>query len=433
MTTTPDWDAIAAEATATLQRLIQIDTSNPPGNEWQVCDYLEEVLHREGFETTRYRAGEGRDSIRAIYKGDGSKQPLMLLSHSDTVPCEPEKWGEPPFAGVIRDGVLWGRGALDDKGLVMMGLMTMLLFKRLGLTTRRDLVYLVTPDEEMGSSWGVEWLDKEHPGVFDVEYVFNEGAFGMAGLAGMERPLFGFSPTEKGPLWVKLSAEGTPGHGSVPLDDNAVARIARAVHRVATWDRPYRVIAETAPLFDALLAEQRIPDLSQASLAAIAASSPMLRARMLDGVSPTRFDAGYKDNVIPSKAEAVLDVRLLPDKTSAQFLEELRAVIDDPGVTIETRFVHESIGSPTDSEPYAIFQAVVREFMEEARFTTMVDAFFTDSRTFRRRGVHAYGFNPVLLTEEEIATLHGHNERISLENIRLGTRVMFEVCRRMCE
>ncbi len=428
-----DWDAIAAETVDLLAQYIRIDTSNPPGNEYLACDWLEVILHHEGFETERYDPGEGRHSIRAIYRGDGSKRPLMLLHHSDVVPCEPAKWQQQPFAGAIVDGVLWGRGALDDKGLGAMGLMTLLLFKRLGLRTKRDLVFMATADEEAGSWWGVEYLDREHPEVFDVEYVLNEGAFGMAGLMGLERPLFGFSPTEKSPLWVTLSVEGTSGHGSVPLDDNCVERLARAMARISTWERPYRVIPETAPLFEALQRGGAMPGGDQqAALAALAAQSPMLRARMIDGISVTNFHAGYKDNVIPGYAEAVLDIRMLPGTRAEAFLDQLRSRIDDPGIAIETKFVHESNGSPLGSELYAVFRDVVREYVEDAQFTTMVDAFFTDSRTFRRRGVMAYGFNPILVTAEEVATLHGHDERISLDNVRLGTQVMFEVVRRMC-
>lgn len=428
-----DWDAVAAETTELLAQMIRIDTSNPPGNEYLACDWLEGILRREGFEPERYDPGGGRHSIRAVYRGDGSKRPLLLLSHSDVVPCEPEKWQEPPFAGVVRDGVLWGRGALDDKGLAVMGLVTLLVFKRLGLKTRRDLVYLCTADEEAGSQLGVEYLDREHPEVFDVEYVFNEGAFGMSGLLGMERPLFGFSPTEKGPMWVRLSTEGRSGHGSVPLPDNCVERLAKAIARVVTWERPYRVLPETQPLFDALADAGLLPkELDQQTLAGVAGKSLMLRARMIDGISTTKFQAGYKDNVIPSRAEATLDIRLLPGTKPEEFLQRLVERIDDPGVKVEHLFVHESIASPVESEPYRVFQGVVREYVEDARFSPMVDAFFTDSRTFRRRGIAAYGFNPVLLTEEEIGTLHGHNERISLENIRLGTQIYFEVCRRMC-
>ncbi len=143
-----DWDAVTEEATKLLVEMIQIDTTNPPGNEHLACDWLEEVLRRNGLEAERYRPGQGRDSLRSVYRGDGSKRPLMLLSHSDVVPCEPEKWLEPPFAGVVRDGVVWGRGAMDDKGHAVMELMTLLLFKRLGLETRRDLVFLCTADAD---------------------------------------------------------------------------------------------------------------------------------------------------------------------------------------------------------------------------------------------------------------------------------------------
>lgn len=428
-----DWDATAAEATELLAAAIRIDTSNPPGNEYLFCDWLEQVLRDEGFQPARFDPGDGRHSIRASYAGDGSKRPILLLSHCDVVPCEPARWRHPPFAGVIEDGVLWGRGALDDKGLAVMGLVTLLLFKRLGLPSSRDLVFLCTADEEAGSAWGIEYLAREHPDALDAEYALNEGAFGVAGLMGVERPLFGFSPSEKGPLWLKLSVEGTPGHGSVPLDDNCVERLARALTRIADWDRPYVVVPEVEPLLRLLAAAEAIPaGRDQATLRSLASGNPFLRSRLRDGISMTTFNAGYKHNVIPGRAEATLDIRLLPGTTGDEFRESLRKVVDDPGVKIETIYAHDSLSAPAESELYDVFRDVVREYAEDAQFSTMVDAFFTDSRTLRRLGIKAYGFNPILVSPEEIATIHGDNERISLENIRLGVQVMFEVVRRMC-
>jgi acetylornithine deacetylase/succinyl-diaminopimelate desuccinylase-like protein len=429
-----DWDAVTAETTALLADYIRLETYNPPGNEYLACDWLEAILRREGIASERYDAGGGRHSLRAIYRGDGAKRPLMLLHHSDTVPVEPAHWDRPPFAGLIEDGVLWGRGALDDKGLGAMGLMVLLLFKRLGLRSSRDLVFLAAADEEAGSQSGVEFLAREHPEVFDVEYVLNEGAFGVAGLAGLERPLFGFSAAEKSPLWVGLATKGTAGHGSVPLADNCVERLARAVTRIADWQRPAQLIPETAPLFETLIAAAPgVGDDPQAALATIAARSPMLRARLADSISVTTFNAGFKGNVIPSTAEASLDVRLLPGQHPEAFLDALRAVIADPEVTIETKFYDESGISPLETELTAVMRAVVRELVEDALFTPTIDAFFTDSRTFRRFGITAYGFNPVLLSEADLATIHGNNERLSIENIRLGTQILFEVVRRMCQ
>lgn len=170
-----DWDTLTEEATQLLVDFLRIDTSNPPGNEYLACNWLQEVLEKEGFSTERFDPGEGRHSLRSVYKGDGSKRPLLLLQHTDVVPCEPEKWLEPPFAGVVKDGVIWGRGTLDMKGLGVMMLLTYLLFKRHNIPTKRDIVLLATPDEEAGGSWGVEFLAREHPEAMQAELVLNEG------------------------------------------------------------------------------------------------------------------------------------------------------------------------------------------------------------------------------------------------------------------
>ena len=428
-----DWDAITEEATRLLVDFIRIDTSNPPGNEYLACDWLEKLLTAEGFTTDRYDPGAGRHSLRAIYKGDGSRRPLILLNHTDVVPCEPEKWLEPPFAGAIKDGIIWGRGTLDMKGLGVMMLVTFLLFKRLGLPSTRDIVFLATPDEEAGGSWGVEFLAREHPDVMQAEYVLNEGEMGTEGFLGMERPIFGFSPSEKGPFWLKVTAEGTPGHGSIPLDDNAVARLTRALNKILDWQRPYEVREAVRPLWDLLKANKVIPEgEDQATLAQIASQNRLLRAMLTDTISLTTLNAGYKTNVIPSIAEAQLECRLLPGTRPEEFLAKLQKIVADPHVRFDVILQRYSDPSPNESEVYTIYQQVVREYVEDAQFAPMLGVGFTDSVTFRNLGIEAYGFMASLVPPEELATIHGHNERLSIDNLRLGCQVLFEVVRRMC-
>lgn len=429
-----DWDAMTEEATRLLVDYIRIDTSNPPGNEYLACDWLEGLLAAEGFTCERYDPGEGRHSLRAIYAGDGSKRPLILLSHSDVVPCEPDKWQQPPFAGVVKDGVIWGRGALDMKGLGVMMLVAFLLFKRHGIQSKRDLVYLCTPDEEAGGAWGVEFLAREHPDVMkNAEYVLNEGEYGMPGFMGMDRPVFGFSPSEKGPYWLHLTAEGTPGHGSIPLDDNAVGALARALVRILDWQRPYEVRDAVRPLWSLLQKNNVIPEgEDQATLAKIAAENRVLRAMLVDTISPTSLRAGYKTNVIPSEATATLDCRLLPGTEPEAFRAEIERLVDNPAVRVEVELQRYSPPSPNQSEVYRVFQEVVREYVEDAQFAPMMGVGFTDSVTFRNLGVEAYGFCPALVPLEELSTVHGHNERISVENLRMGCQLFFEVVRRLC-
>ena len=240
MPTTPptiDWDAYTDEAVDLLCRFIRVDTSNPPGRERAACTFLGAILDAEDIPYSLYDAGNDRVSLRAVIPGDGSARPFMLLNHTDVVPVQREFWDEEPFSGLIKDGFIWGRGALDMKGLGIAQLMTFLTVKRLGLPLRRDLVFYAMADEEAGSEFGIRWLERNHPETLDAEYVINEGGGGVTEVFGVERPVYNVAVSEKGPLWLRLVAEGRPGHGSVPHDDNALDRLVRAMFRVQEWQR----------------------------------------------------------------------------------------------------------------------------------------------------------------------------------------------------
>ncbi|MEJ5222384.1 MAG: M20/M25/M40 family metallo-hydrolase, partial [Tepidiforma sp.] len=236
-----DWDAFADEAIDLLCRFIRIDTSNPPGNEALACAFLGDLLQAEGIPFETYDPGGGRVSLRAVLPGDGSKRPFMLLNHTDVVPVEREFWDVDPFAGIVRDGYIWGRGALDMKGLGIAQLMTFLTLRRLRIPLARDVVFFAQADEEAGSEYGMRFILREHPETMDAEYVINEGGGGTTELFGVERPVYSIAVAEKGPLWLRLVAEGMPGHGSVPHDDNALDRLVRALWRIQQWERPLTV------------------------------------------------------------------------------------------------------------------------------------------------------------------------------------------------
>jgi acetylornithine deacetylase/succinyl-diaminopimelate desuccinylase-like protein len=433
-----DWDAVTAEATDLLSRYIQVDTSNPPGNEEAACRFLEEVLRSEGIAAIDlYDASDaesqGRMNLRARLSGDGSKRPLILLNHTDVVPVEAQYWEVPPFSGAVIDGSIWGRGALDMKSLAVMELMAFLLVERLGLPLKRDLVFLACADEEAGSKYGVDWLDQHHPEALDAEYVINEGGRGHTELLGIRRPAFLCGVAEKGPLWLILRAEGRPGHGSVPHRNNPLDRLVRALHRILEWERPIRLTPAHVEYLRRLERSGFIPDTSEETLRRLAAEDDVMRSTLTDSVSITMARAGIKHNVIPAVAEASLDCRLLPGTDPQAFIAELRTVIDDPRVNIEQVMESHAPPSPHDTELFRVMEDVLREHVEEAVVVPSVATGFTDSRVFRRRGAVAYGLTPVLLDGHEAATVHGHNERISIDNLRLGCQVMFEVvCRMAC-
>jgi acetylornithine deacetylase/succinyl-diaminopimelate desuccinylase-like protein len=432
-----DWDALEEETIRLLCEYITIDTSNPPGNEALAARWFAELLRREGIESALYESAPGRESLIARLPGsDGSGDAgaVMLLNHTDVVPVEESYWSAPPFAGLVRDGCIWGRGALDMKGLGVLEFMTFLLFKRLGLPHRRDLVFFAIADEEAGGEYGVEWFARNHPDLLKAHVVINEGAGGMTGFLGSERPIFSFAPAEKSPLWLRLRTEGPPGHGSVPHGANALERLVRALEKVAAWKRERRIVPEVAPFFAALAEAGVIQPIGDVETAEkVAQENLLVNALTMDTVSVTSCNAGIKVNVIPAVCEATLDCRLLPGRSSDAFVEELRAQIDDAEVLIERIFNTEGPSSPYGHELAGIIREVVREHVEDAIVVPSVCVGFTDSRTFRQLGVPAYGFSPTLSTEEERRTVHGHDERIQLESLQLGLQILFGVVRRLVE
>lgn len=428
-----DWDAFADEAIDLLCRFIRIDTSNPPGNEYLACAFLGGLLQAEGIPFDTYDAGGGRVSLRAVLPGDGSRRPFMLLNHTDVVPVEREFWDVDPFAGIVRDGYIWGRGALDMKGLGIAQLMTFLTLRRLGIPLARDVVFFAQADEEAGSEYGMRFILREHPDTMDAEYIINEGGGGTTELFGVERPVYSIAVAEKGPLWLRLVAEGMPGHGSVPHDDNALDRLVRALWRIQQWERPLTVAPVLEEYFRRLArAGIYRGDPTPEGLAARAAEDPRIRAMLTNTISTTTARAGIKHNVIPARAEATLDIRLLPGVDPAEFQAELERVIDDPRVRVEPVHVRASATSPFDTELFRCIEEVIRDFTEDAVVVPGMTLGFTDSAETRNRGIISYGFSGGLTTPEVARGVHGHNERVSIEAFTLNCRMLWEVTLRMC-
>lgn len=432
-TTQIDWDDVTRQATDLLCRYIAVNTANPPGNELLGARFLAQVFHESGIESEIYPIDDKRANMSARLPGDGSKRPLVLLNHIDVVPAERQFWQEDPFAGIVKDGVIWGRGALDMKSMAVMELMTVLLLRRHGVPLTRDIVFLACADEEQGGVAGIDWMDAHHPELFDAEYVINEGGYGMTEMFGVSRPVFSCSVGEKGPLWLRLVARGRPGHGSMPHGDNCLERLVRALYRVQSWQRPLTLLPEVATMLSRLLNAGIIDqEVSEQGLAAVAEENPFLRALLTDTVSANVFNSGVKSNVIPAVAEATLDCRLLPGHDPAEFIEQVRQVIDDPRVEIEQAMESHTPISPVDTELFQVVDAVSREAVPGAVVVPSIATGFTDSRVFRRRGVTAYGVALCLLDAAEIASVHGNDERLPIEKLRLGLRMLYEIVRRLC-
>ena len=428
-----DWDSAFEEALGILQEYLRIDTSNPPGRERLACDFLGGILEREGIAYELFDPGDDRVSLRAVLKGDGSLPPLMLLNHTDVVPVEREYWDEEPFAGIIRNGEIWGRGTLDMKGLGVAELLTFLLLKRAGVPLARDVVFLAVADEEAGGLLGIEWLEEHHPEALEAEFVINEGGGGSTELFGVKRPVFTVTTAEKGPLWLRIVAEGRAGHGSVPHNDNPLDRLVRALGKLQEWERTPQLSPVLEEYFERLeRAGIYSGGTSLKQLEQTAATDVRVRALLTNTISATTATAGMKHNVIPGRAEATIDCRLLPGVDPDSFEAELTRIIDDPKVRLERVFAGASDTSPHDTELFATIESVVRELVEDAVVTPGVTAGFTDSRVFRNQGVVAYGFSGGLTPPSLARTVHGHNERMTLDSFRLSCQMIYEVTRRMC-
>lgn len=436
MSTAPqvDWPQVHEEAIELLRQYLRVDTSNPPGRERAACDFIGEILDREGIPYELFDAGgDDRVSLRAVLPGDGSKQPFMLLNHTDVVPVERQFWSVEPFEGLIKDGCIWGRGALDMKGLGIAQLITFLLIKRHGVQLKRDLVFFAVADEEAGGNFGILWLEANHPDKLAAEYVINEGGGATTEMFGVQHPIFSVAVSEKGPLWLRLVAEGRPGHGSMPHDDNCLDRLARALVKIQEWSRPLVVSPLLTEYFTRLnRAGIFTGDPSPEGLAKAAEDSVMVKALLTNTISATTATAGIKHNVIPARAEATLDCRLLPGVKPDDFIKEMEDAIDDPKVRIERVFEGYSEANSFDTELFRTIEDVVKEHIEHAVVVPSVTVGFTDSRVFRNRDVVSYGFSGGLNEPALMATFHGHNERVTIDSLKQNCEMIFEVTRRMC-
>lgn len=428
--TTIDWDAVTEEATGLLRAYIRIDTSNPPGNEAEAARFLGDVLRAEGLAFETADSAPGRSNL--IARLGPEEERVCLLNHTDVVPVERQYWDVDPFAGELKDGVIWGRGALDMKAMGIIELMTFLLLRREGIPLRRGVVFLAAADEEAGSTYGVDWIAKHRPDWMEADLVINEGAYGLTGIGGKDVSIFQVAPSEKIPFWLKLIVRGRPGHGSVPHGDNCAEHLVAALERIRGWQQKQRTTPLMQSHVEGMVHAGVMRSSSEKATAEAAEGSPALRARLANTISLTTITTGIKVNVIPAEATATLDCRLLPDVDPDAFLADLKKVIDDERVQIEVLNRFEGGESSMDTKFVRVVRDVVTEMVEGSHLVPEMTSGFTDSRIYRLQGIPAYGFVPCLVAPEELAGVHGHNERISVENLRLGIQVLYEVVKRLC-
>ena len=435
---------MGTEVTCLLQDLLRIDTTNPPGNETACAEHIAGVLSSGGIESVLLEKEPGRGNLVARLRGTGELPALLLMAHMDVVVSEPERWTHPPFAGVIADGYLWGRGAVDTKNLLAAEIITMLLLRRTGETLRRDVILMANADEEVGVGVGARWVVSEHPDLIRAEYAINEGG-GDSQLLANGRRFMGIQVAEKGNSPFTITARGRPGHGSVPVHENAVVRLGEALALLGRAELPLRLtetmcgyIAGIAALVDpperALWLGLLEPATVRASLRALPVTEEMrglLAAQLFDTVVPTMVSAGARLNVIPSSASATVDSRVVPGVSREQHLAELRAVIPHD---IEIDFVREApwLESSSDSPLFTTIERVLDELDPGVPLLPTLCTGGTDAKWVSTLGTKVYGFFPMRYEGGVMDLVHAHDERISLENLAFGTRVLFETVRRFC-
>lgn len=419
-----------AETERWLRDYLRIDTSNPPGNEHLAAAFLADLLHREGIATQLLVTASGRTNLFARLPGRRSGEGLLLVHHMDVVPPGPG-WKVEPFAGKIEDGVLWGRGAIDVKSLGIAQLAALISLKRQGVVLERDVALLAVADEESGGGQGAAWLWQHHPEIFaGIAAVINEGGANRKPPAGLL--WWGIETAQKRPFWLRVSTTGRGGHGSGLNPHSAMHKLTRALARVLNRPASFRVtdaarqyLGAVAP-YDSPQFEPYYRDLD-AYVKADGPTGPMLPGvanLFLDTVQLTVIEGGERINVVPARASALLDVRLLPDTDNQVFLEDLRQVLGS-GVAIEVLVASPpAAASPTDTRLFAALEAVLSP---EAPVVPAFIAGFTDSRFFRERGVTTYGVSPFALGGLELQGIHGANESIPLAEFARGTERLFRV------
>lgn len=436
-----DWKVLEDEAVALLSRYIQIDTTNPPGNELKAAEFLKAILVREGIETRVIESAPGRANIYARLKGNGAKKAIMLMHHMDVVPAEAKLWKEPPFSGAIKDGMIWGRGAIDNKGGGVMGLMTLLALKRHNAQLKGDVVFLGTADEEAGGVLGAGFLLEKHPELFkDVSVVLNEGGGIRLGEDGRAR-LYSVGVAEKVPLWLKLMAPGTPGHAASPGDNQAVLKLITALSRIASYQSSIKVVpevqkfyADSAATAPANRREQYLDlrkALQEPAFAAEFLKDRSNNARVRNTISITGIKGSDKINVIPAEAFAEIDVRLLPGEEPQAFINEMRRVISDDSIKIEILLSRAAAVSPPSPEAIRVIGEYAKAKDLGTPMMFPMGSGFTDCHFFRAKGIPCLGFLPRRSRPSEEGMVHGINERVSVESVKSDIRAMYDLVRKL--
>ena len=423
-----------------MQEYLRVDTTNPPGNEMRAVAFYKKILDQEGIENRTFEYAPGRGDLwaRIPHTTAGeAKRPIILLNHMDVVTSDASHWRVPPFSGEIRDGYIWGRGAQDMKDEGLAQLVVMVMLKREKIELDRDVIFLAVADEEANGT-GTDWFIKNQREMLEnAEFLINEGGENLLENGAVK--YVGVDVGEKTSYWLHVVAHGRPGHGSRPNPDSAPNRLVRALNRILAYKTPLRVL----PVVDEFLrdmAPQEPPDravyyrdvrkaIQEKRFQEEVENDESLNFLLRDTISLTMLGGSEQTNVIPAEAWANLDVRILPGGDPKAVAETLRRVVNDPNVTIEPLEPEFRVAnySGTDNKLFAAIRDVSGKYFPGTPVVPHITSGYTENQRYRPLGMVAYGFNPYTATDEEGNTEHGNDERIRVEEVRRGPRILFDV------
>jgi acetylornithine deacetylase/succinyl-diaminopimelate desuccinylase-like protein len=437
----PSLSQIQIDALGWLQGLLRIDTTNPPGNELVAAKYLAAILQKEGIPSEIFESTPGRGFLVARLSSGSlpdSSRALLLMAHLDVVGVDKTKWTVDPFGAVIKDGYLYGRGAIDDKGMLAANLAVFVQLKRSGARLNRDVIFLAEGDEEAYGASGMLFAVDKHWDKIAAGYAINEG--GGVFTKGGKPQYVGVQVTEKVPANVDVIAKGTSGHASMPRKDNSVVHLSAAIEKIGGYEAPVQFNSVTrayfqgiAPLQDEETAKWMrsldTADRGEHAARVISNQNIAWNAMLHDTVSPTVIKAGIRANVIPSEARAIINVRLLPGNQLAPLIAKLQQLVNDPAIQFEPELPlsETAPSSSLTSDLYNTIASVAAKNVPGAPVVPFMSAYFTDSTPLRLRNVQAYGLVPFPLSDDDFSRYHADNERIPLDSFNKGIEFLFAI------
>ena len=423
-TVTPDWTKLNDEALKHFQALVRIDTQDPPGFEQPAVEYLKKVLEADGIPAKIFALDPKRPNLVARLKGNGKKRPILIMGHTDVVNIDPTKWiAHGPFSADRDGGYIYGRGTVDDKDNVTACLMIMLTLKRMNVQLDRDVIFLAESGEEGSVKYGIKYMVENHFDEIAAEYAFAEGGSGIR--TGGKMKYVSVGTAEKIPYALKLVSRGPAGHGSRPLRSNAVVHLSNAVGKVAAWQTPMRMndttrayferlamisTPEEAARYNGIVNPAKTNDIQEY----FAEKEPGHYSMLRTSISPTVIKGGYRVNVIPSEAEATLDIRALPDEDIPRFVEMMKKIINDPAVEIvrEARDTRPgALPSRLDTEGFKVLEAASKRNYPGVPVLPTMQTGATDMSYLRARGLQCYGLGPATDSEDGPKGFGAHSDQ----------------------